>query len=149
MFPEETNAYCNIMVNSRRSKYVERRWRTYGKYVLFLVYFCSYVCEVTCEHQSASPNWYQYSTDSPASFSDSATTELTTKIINKKQKLEKSLSPYLARDDIIVERNGHLIIDPGVEIRFSPMVGITVRGILTAKVISVTNFFLHCCTWQL
>lgn len=50
--------------------------------------------------------------------------------------LERSKSPYLLREDLYVERGGELVIEPGVEIRFAPMIGITVRGILTAKVSS-------------
>lgn len=41
-------------------------------------------------------------------------------------------SPYLLRDDLLIERDAELIIKPGVEVRFAPMVGITVRGKLTA-----------------
>lgn len=43
-------------------------------------------------------------------------------------------SPYLLRDDLLVERNAELVIEPGVEVRFAPMVGITVRGKLVAVV---------------
>lgn len=43
-------------------------------------------------------------------------------------------SPYLLRDDLLVERDAELIIEPGVEIRFAPMVGLTVRGKLIAVV---------------
>lgn len=48
-------------------------------------------------------------------------------------KLERSSSPFLVREDIVVDRSSELIIEKGVEIRFAPMVGITVRGIFTAK----------------
>ncbi|KAG7306290.1 hypothetical protein JYU34_008890 [Plutella xylostella] len=41
-------------------------------------------------------------------------------------------SPYLLRDDLVVERSAELVIEPGVEVRFAPMVGITVRGKLIA-----------------
>ncbi|XP_038215102.1 protein bark beetle isoform X2 [Zerene cesonia] len=37
-------------------------------------------------------------------------------------------SPYLLRDDLLVEREAELVIEPGVEVRFAPMIGITVRG---------------------
>lgn len=43
-------------------------------------------------------------------------------------------SPYLLRDDLVVERSAELVIEPGVEVRFAPMVGITVRGKLVAVV---------------
>jgi hypothetical protein len=62
-------------------------------------------------------------------------TELAGGVIeNRQQRLNKIHSPYLVREDIIIEKTGELEIDPGVEIRFSPMVGLTVRGILSAKV---------------
>lgn len=54
-------------------------------------------------------------------------------------RLKRSESPYLFREDLYVEKGGELIIEPGVEIRFAPMVGIIVRGIITAEVISHKN----------
>lgn len=50
------------------------------------------------------------------------------------QVLYKSKSPYWMRNDIIVERSAQLVIESGVEVRFEPMIGITVRGILKAEV---------------
>ncbi|XP_045494665.1 protein bark beetle isoform X1 [Colias croceus] len=41
-------------------------------------------------------------------------------------------SPYMLRDDLLVEREAELLIEPGVEVRFAPMIGITVRGKLLA-----------------
>lgn len=46
-------------------------------------------------------------------------------------------SPYLLRDDLLVERDAELVIEPGVEVRFAPMIGITVRGKLVAVVSNV------------
>lgn len=57
-------------------------------------------------------------------------------IVRGQRLLEKSKSPYLVREDLFVEREGELVIEPGVEIRFGPMIGITVRGVVTAKVSS-------------
>ncbi|XP_011303311.1 uncharacterized protein bark isoform X1 [Fopius arisanus] len=54
-------------------------------------------------------------------------------IISGQRILERSKSPYLLREDLYVEREGELVVEPGVEIRFAPMIGITVRGIITAK----------------
>ncbi|XP_066905697.1 protein bark beetle [Halyomorpha halys] len=45
-------------------------------------------------------------------------------------RLEKG--SYVLRDDMIVDHNSKLIIEPGVVIGFAPMVGITVRGVMTA-----------------
>lgn len=56
-------------------------------------------------------------------------------IISGERILKRSSSPYILKEDLFVEKNGQLIIEPGVEIRFAPMVGITVRGVITAKVI--------------
>lgn len=54
--------------------------------------------------------------------------------------ITKSKSPYLIREDLIIERDAELVIEPGVEIRFGSMVGITVRGRLNAMV--CTKFIL-------
>lgn len=51
----------------------------------------------------------------------------------------RNKSPYRLRNDLIIERDAKLTIEPGVEIRIEPQVGITVRGIITAKV----KFTLH------
>ncbi|XP_044255606.1 protein bark beetle isoform X2 [Tribolium madens] len=53
-------------------------------------------------------------------------------IVNDKLVFSKFKSPYWLRNDIIVERNAELIIEPGVTINVEPQVGITVRGVLTA-----------------
>jgi hypothetical protein len=55
-------------------------------------------------------------------------------IANRQQRLNKIHSPYLLREDLIVEKTGELVIEPGVLVRFAPMVGLTIRGILSAKV---------------
>ncbi|CAH0560148.1 unnamed protein product [Brassicogethes aeneus] len=54
-------------------------------------------------------------------------------ITNDQVVFYKSQSPYWLRNDIIIERSGELVIEPGVEVRVEPQVGITVRGVLTAK----------------
>lgn len=53
--------------------------------------------------------------------------------------LSRSKSPYLLREDLYIEKDSELVIEPGVEIRFGPMVGITIRGIITAEVIIRKN----------
>lgn len=49
-------------------------------------------------------------------------------------------SPYLLRDDLLVERDAELVIEPGVEVKFAPMIGITVRGQLVA-IVSTSYFY--------
>lgn len=46
----------------------------------------------------------------------------------------KLKSPYILRNDLIIERNAKVEIESGVEIRFEPQIGITVRGVLIAEV---------------
>lgn len=74
----------------------------------------------------------------PSSFGDNDAKGFTEipggHILRNKRVLEKSKSPYLLREDLFIEREGKLVVESGVEIRFAPMIGITVRGILTAKV---------------
>lgn len=55
-------------------------------------------------------------------------------IANRQQVLERGRSPYLLREDLIIDKTGELVIEPGVELRFAPMAGLTVRGVLTARV---------------
>lgn len=50
--------------------------------------------------------------------------------------LEKQRSPYLVKKDVLIAEDGELQIEPGVTLLFAPTVGITVKGILTAKVIN-------------
>ncbi|XP_049825562.1 protein bark beetle isoform X2 [Aethina tumida] len=44
----------------------------------------------------------------------------------------KDRSPYWLRNDLIIERQAEMIVEPGVIIKVEPQVGITVRGTLTA-----------------
>lgn len=50
--------------------------------------------------------------------------------------LNRTYSPYWLTNDIIVERGAKLIIEPGVVVKVQPQVGITIRGILIARVSS-------------
>ncbi|XP_046801135.1 protein bark beetle isoform X1 [Lucilia cuprina] len=59
-------------------------------------------------------------------------TELNGGSITSERMLRSSESPYAVRDHLTVERNGKLIIEPGVRLEFAPTVGITIRGILHA-----------------
>lgn len=61
------------------------------------------------------------------------------RIVRGQKLLKRSKSPYLLREDLYVESDGELVLEPGVEIRFGPMVGITVRGVITAQVIIHQN----------
>lgn len=56
--------------------------------------------------------------------------------------------PYLLRDDLLIERDAELVVEPGVEVRFAPMVGITVRGKLVAVVSCTFKDEEHNGTWD-
>nr|CAD7440678.1 unnamed protein product [Timema bartmani] len=60
-------------------------------------------------------------------------------IVGRAQILTRGHSPYLVREDLVIERTGELVIEPGVEVRFSSMVGLTVRGVLTARELGRLN----------
>ena len=53
--------------------------------------------------------------------------------ISEIKKLTLSKSPYLVREDVLITPTGELVVEPGVEIRFLPEVGMTVRGVLRAQ----------------
>ncbi len=59
---------------------------------------------------------------------------LQTSFINGLVTLKAESSPYIVYDDLIINRNSKLIIEPGVEIRFSKGKQLIVHGTLEAKV---------------
>ena len=60
-------------------------------------------------------------------------TEFKENVVISSRTLTKDKSPYLFKQDVLIRPEGELIIEPGVELRFAPEVGITVRGILNAE----------------
>lgn len=54
--------------------------------------------------------------------------------IRDRQVFNVSGSPYEIKRDIVVVDGGELVIEPGVELRFAPGVGIFVNGALKAQV---------------
>ena len=52
--------------------------------------------------------------------------------VSTRRTLTLSDSPYFIENDVLVEPEGELIIEPGVTVKFGAGAGITVRGILTA-----------------
>ena len=67
-----------------------------------------------------------------SSRSSSAETIVKEKVISNKQAWTAAESPFVVRHDLLVESGGELTIEPGVDVRFAPEVGITVRGVLVA-----------------
>lgn len=55
-------------------------------------------------------------------------------VVNDKLIFSRARSPYWLRNDVVVERDAEMVVEPGVTIRVEPQVGITVRGVLTAVV---------------
>lgn len=106
-----------------------------GKMWTFLFFVC-----LVCSTRSQ----YTYRVDATTSGYTQAVTEHPGGTINSGiQVLYKSKSPYWLRNDIIIERDAQLVIEPGVEVRFEPMIGITVRGILKAEVSDPTLMFMN------
>ncbi|XP_023316474.1 protein bark beetle-like [Trichogramma pretiosum] len=56
------------------------------------------------------------------------------RVLRNQRVLERAKSPYVLRQDLVIEADAQLVIEPGVEVRFAPMIGITVRGLLKAEV---------------
>lgn len=63
-------------------------------------------------------------------------------VITGIQRLDKSRGPYLVKDDLIIMESGELKLGPGVELKFLPKVGLTVKGILTAEVSCVATIII-------
>ncbi|XP_076338817.1 protein bark beetle-like [Tachypleus tridentatus] len=47
--------------------------------------------------------------------------------------LSRVESPYIVKSDLVVDKDGKLVIEPGVEVQFQAGVGITVKGTLVAE----------------
>ena len=62
-----------------------------------------------------------------------ADTEFRDTTVIGRRTLSLADSPYLVSSDVLVEREGELVVEAGVRINFRPGVGITVRGVLTAQ----------------
>lgn len=70
-------------------------------------------------------------------------TELHGGKIRGNRTLEQTKSPYVLKEDLYIERGATLNIEPGVEVRFVPTVGITVRGTILAL---VSNYLFFSCS---
>lgn len=71
---------------------------------------------------------------SEAGEAPSRFTEINEQEISGEKILYASESPFLLRQDLEVQRNAKLIVEPGVTVHFAPMVGITVHGQIKAIV---------------
>ena len=69
------------------------------------------------------------------------------KIVRGQRRLERAKSPYVLREDLYVERDAELVLEPGVEVRFAPMIGITVRGVVLAEVSDTLQRLLPFLGW--
>lgn len=61
-------------------------------------------------------------------------TEISESVVTGEMTLRLSESPYLLRQDLEIEKNAKLIVEPGVTIYSAPMIGITIHGQLKAIV---------------
>ena len=66
-------------------------------------------------------------------------TEVSEQSISGEKIFHHSGSPYLVRQDLEIESNAKLIVEPGVTVHFAPMVGIIVRGQIQAIVSILPN----------
>lgn len=77
--------------------------------------------------------------NSDTEYGGNSETELQGGAIIGERTLHLSDSPYVLKTDLIVDNGAKLFIEPGVQIRFAPMIGITVRG----EIIAVVSKFLN------
>jgi len=68
-----------------------------------------------------------------ASTSAKIETEFKDTVVAGKRTLTVADSPYVVKEDVLVEEGGQLVVEAGVTVRFMPTVGITVRGVLQAE----------------
>lgn len=90
-------------------------------------------------------DYYPYSSSSDPQIENQPTEHPGGTVINDRLVFTKSRSPYWLRNDLIIERNAEVVIEPGVTIKVQPQIGITVRGTLTAEVsVYFVKFQLTC-----
>lgn len=79
-------------------------------------------------------NKIEHDNDQQAEEVPSKFTEINEQKISGEKILYLSESPFLLRQDLEIEQNAKLTVEPGVTIHFAPMVGITVHGQILAIV---------------
>lgn len=116
--------------------------KSYFDWVL-RVFLCLCVSTVSCQslyYRTPAPDYNSYYSPYTSTYTNSYTNrpEYTEHpggtFTDDRVVFSRSQSPYWIRNDIIVEENAELLVEPGVELRFEPQTGITVRGVLTAVV---------------
>lgn len=114
----------NMGVQKRHSQFSDTKYKWRTVVVLFLCFFTGW-----CSGQEI------IDVDPYLLNKSVGLTELNGGVLGGGRTVWKSSgSPYLLRDDLLVERDAELVVEPGVEVRFAPMIGITVRGKLIAVV---------------
>ncbi|XP_015781798.1 protein bark beetle-like [Tetranychus urticae] len=78
-------------------------------------------------------NQYISQHHSSSTNSDTLTAKFTGGVVNSRLTLKLSASPYIIGENILIEKNGDLIIEPGVELRFNHRKSVTVYGSIQAK----------------
>lgn len=117
----------------RQTNPLNNGFRNASKYIVFIVVQIVIVLTlpslVTCD-----TNLFNEIDNGDDMHTKNTLTELSGgKIIGEKW-LRQLESPYTLQTDLMIERTGKLFIEPGVTVRVAPMVGIIVRGVLTALV---------------
>lgn len=115
--------------NTKHKWRTQSTWRNFPKCVVFLLILPYCLC------QDIEEAIYPTNNTEPPVINPQIpeVTELQGGTITDGQLVwRSSKSPYLIHEDLVIERDAELIVEPGVEVRFGPMVGITVRGRLTA-----------------
>ncbi len=97
--------------------------------------FITILVIVVVDSQEVSYNEVNSDTD----YNGKSETELEGGAVVGERTLHFSDSPYVLKTDLIVENGAKLLIEPGVQIRFAPMIGITVKGEFTAVVSDLKN----------
>lgn len=98
--------------------------------------FITILAIVVVNSQEVSYN--EINSDTP--YNGNSETELQGGAIVGERTLRLADSPYVLKTDLMVELGAKLFIEPGVQIHFAPMIGITVRGAITAVVSDNFNF---------
>lgn len=118
-----------------------RDWTTKMRTFLFFTCLVAYLGTAV---QQESPDEYYNGQGVNPDIAQSKTEHQGGTVVADQIFFTKDRSPYWLRNDLIIERQAEMIIEPGVIIKVEPQVGITVRGTLTAVVCSCCDLSKGC-----
>ncbi|CAK9301820.1 unnamed protein product [Gordionus sp. m RMFG-2023] len=113
---------------------------SYSHLTVLVIYFVSILnselLRVSCSQANADPSYEKEISPKMGQHTPNTRfNKIQENVLRESGTITLADSPYYVSEDIIIPSKASVYIEPGVEIRFAPGVGIDVYGTLIAKVI--------------